>query len=237
MKAYNWSEWDHLLGTMTDANLAALIGCGSSTVSLRRNGKAVPVYAKPRPANVLIKCACGCGSTFWKYDQRGREREFLPSHWSKIQPTTLQIVYCLNCGTPLERPRWHRHLSPKPFCDVVCHGKWATEKGIRRGEHNGMWAGGIGTFYPLEFTEELKEQVRTRDGHQCQMCGVLGDELGRALDVHHINYDRNDCQPRNLISLCHSCHAKTSAPANRADWQEALRDKEYQDDVYHPVHG
>ncbi len=63
--------------------------------------------------------------------------------------------------------------------------------------------------YPMEFDEELKEQIRDRDNHICRLCGKTEQENKTAMDVHHINHDKFDLQWINLISLCKSCHGKT----------------------------
>lgn len=75
--------------------------------------------------------------------------------------------------------------------------------------------------YPLEWTETLKEAIRQRDNYICQNknCGCLEIELyGRfkKLDVHHIDYNKENLDPNNLISLCHDCHMKTNG--NRDYW-------------------
>jgi len=36
--------------------------------------------------------------------------------------------------------------------------------------------------------------------------------------VHHIDYDKKNCDPENLITLCKNCHPKTNS--NRGDWIE-----------------
>jgi hypothetical protein len=30
------------------------------------------------------------------------------------------------------------------------------------------------------------------------------------LHIHHIDYDKKNCNPDNLIALCHSCHMQTN---------------------------
>ena len=86
------------------------------------------------------------------------------------------------------------------------------------GENNSQWGGGK-SFEPygVEFNDELKERIRERDNHQCQLCGVYEEDLTRALDVHHIDYDKENNDPQNLVSLHDSCHAKTNV--NRDYWE------------------
>lgn len=92
-----------------------------------------------------------------------------------------------------------------------------------KGEKSHFWEGGISYLpYSFEWTKELKEFIRERDNHQCQApgCGKTQEENGRKLDVHHIDYDKENCDTSNLISLCISCHMKTNY--NRKYWQVVL---------------
>jgi len=70
--------------------------------------------------------------------------------------------------------------------------------------------------YGIEFDNNLKEQIRFRDKYQCQLCGCPQLENGRQLDVHHIDYNKKNCNSSNLISLCMKCHRKTNF--NRSEW-------------------
>jgi len=87
------------------------------------------------------------------------------------------------------------------------------------GEASPFWQGGK-SFEPygVEFTERLKCTIRERDDFTCQECGEL--EAARAHQVHHINYNKKDSRPENLITLCKSCHGKTNF--NRKYWEEHL---------------
>lgn len=90
------------------------------------------------------------------------------------------------------------------------------------GENHWNWQNGK-SFEPygLEFNDELREQIRQRDNYACQECDKKQDELGYKLNVHHIDYDKTNNKPENLISLCRSCHIKTNY--SREDWTEYFR--------------
>ena len=91
----------------------------------------------------------------------------------------------------------------------------------RKGKGNGRYIDGRSENpYPLEFNESLKELIRNRDDRKCQICGCLEVECIRKLDVHHIDYDKKNINPDNLISLCISCHRKTDY--NRENWTKLL---------------
>jgi len=84
--------------------------------------------------------------------------------------------------------------------------------------HN--WKGGkCFEEYGLSWTHELQEVIRQRDKHTCQLCGMKQHELKgfhKHLSVHHIDYDKRNYSLDNLITLCNSCHTKTSY--HRDEW-------------------
>lgn len=85
------------------------------------------------------------------------------------------------------------------------------------GENASNWRGGT-SFLPYchKFNNELKERIRERDNRTCQLCAIK--ENGKKLDVHHIHYDKENCDP-DLIALCHCCHAKVNS-SNRIYWEK-----------------
>lgn len=87
------------------------------------------------------------------------------------------------------------------------------DRKAKLGEKNPAWQGGI-SFEPYspKFNVQLKQEILERDDFKCQVCGQKDD-----LHIHHINYDKQNCQRNNLIVLCHSCHAKTNH--NRNEWR------------------
>jgi hypothetical protein len=91
-------------------------------------------------------------------------------------------------------------------------------KGLRdrqAGENSPTWRGGISFEpYPVTWNFALREMIRGRDKRKCQVCGK--GENGIRHDVHHVNYDKKDIAPGNLITLCIPCHRKTNY--NRDEW-------------------
>ena len=77
-----------------------------------------------------------------------------------------------------------------------------------QGEKNTFWRGGVNREYPQEWGNVLRESIRNRDGNQCQICGVPQIECCRKLDVHHIDEDKKNINPQNLITVCRKCHLK-----------------------------
>lgn len=92
------------------------------------------------------------------------------------------------------------------------------------GELNANWRGGSSLeLYTREFNRQLKELIRDRDNYQCQRCGMPECESIRNLDVHHIDYNRKNCLPSNLISLCRRCNLKVNG--NREYWEQYFKEK------------
>jgi 5-methylcytosine-specific restriction endonuclease McrA len=91
------------------------------------------------------------------------------------------------------------------------------------GENNPNWQGGISgePSYPRNWNGELKESIRIRDNYKCQVCSLPQNLLDRKLHIHHIDYNKDNCDKNNLISLCHSCHIKTNT--DRDKWIEFFK--------------
>jgi radical SAM superfamily enzyme YgiQ (UPF0313 family) len=81
------------------------------------------------------------------------------------------------------------------------------------GEDHHNWQGGISRFpWPLKFNNALKKRIRQRDDETCQECGVKA-----GLTVHHVDYDKENCDECNLITLCRGCNSR--ANFNRTSWR------------------
>lgn len=101
---------------------------------------------------------------------------------------------------------------PCRFCSVKCYQEYYV------GPVTFSWLGGKSFEpYPAKFNNALKEMIRKRDNFKCRICQTNQDENERALSVHHIDYDKNNIDPSNLISLCDTCHTKTNF--NRDAWE------------------
>jgi len=88
------------------------------------------------------------------------------------------------------------------------------------GERHHNWRGGISfESYGLEFNEELKEIIRKRDDRLCQNLECYLPENGKKHPVHHVDFCKTHNNQINLLTLCHSCHAKTIT-GDRDYWQE-----------------
>ncbi len=64
----------------------------------------------------------------------------------------------------------------------------------------------------------LKHLIKRRDNYTCRLCN--DKTKNQDLHVHHIDYDKQNNDPKNLISLCNICHPKTNY--NREKWKSLL---------------
>jgi len=86
-----------------------------------------------------------------------------------------------------------------------------------KGPKSSFWRGGISFEpYSVDWTKDLKRAIRKRDKYTCQICSKEP-----ATFVHHIDYDKKNCNLNNLITLCNSCHCKTNF--NRKQWLKYFR--------------
>lgn len=109
----------------------------------------------------------------------------------------------------------------KKLASETRKGKWAyndeqkrkQEENTPRGKDSHLWKGGI-SFDPYSpsFNNHLKKKIKIRDNYTC-ICGKKTQKLA----VHHIDYNKENCNDNNLISLCYSCHSKTNH--NRDHWE------------------
>ena len=81
------------------------------------------------------------------------------------------------------------------------------------GKKHWNWQGGISKSpYPFEFDAELKLKIRERDNFNCCLCGKTEreelEDFNRVLSVNHIDFDKNNCNPQNLNTLCLKCNVK-----------------------------
>jgi hypothetical protein len=96
------------------------------------------------------------------------------------------------------------------------------------GESHPFWLGGV-SFEPYspQFNEGLKEKVRRRDGYVCQKCGMPQEEVlkkfHKKLAIHHVDYNKANCDLSNLVSLCSRCSSDVNF--NREYWTRYFSQK------------
>jgi len=127
--------------------------------------------------------------------------------------------HCIDCGKKLSRYDAKRCIN----CYIKIAG--FSNKGLKRSIETkkkcSLAKGGTGipyedTLYPKEF-HYIRIEIRERDNYTCIICGNFGKV------VHHIDYDKNNSNNGNLITLCLRCHRETNF--NRNYWQQYFHKK------------
>lgn len=101
----------------------------------------------------------------------------------------------------------------------------AARKGKYCGEKSSQWKGGISSepyciIWDTVEGREYKKTIMERDNHECQNpeCWKKCNKIC----LHHINYDKKDCRPEKLITVCWSCNSR--ANTNREYWKKLYQD-------------
>jgi hypothetical protein len=177
------------------------------------------------------------------YDQHPEARKRMSKIMKDIRIPQGKFIVCKNCEKEFYvTPK--RSLKAN-FCSSKCYGLYKSknkhlyfmfkkghdvskqtrlkQKKVRTGKYCGeksyQWNGGS-SFEPygVEFNNKFRRAIRKRDNQICMLCGIHREKLNRALDVHHVDYNKKLSIQENCISLCQSCHGKTHL--NRKHWQK-----------------
>lgn len=137
-----------------------------------------------------------------------------------------QVVLCDVCGKKLLR--FSSHIHDKNFCNKDCYGIWKSEnfQGDGNPNHgsiamfgsaNPNWKGGTtwDEYCETWKDRDFKNDIKLRDNHECQNPDCRKNS--KKMDVHHIDYNKKNCHPKNLITLCTGCNAR--ANFKRDFWQ------------------
>jgi len=160
-------------------------------------------YTVPRNQILSRFCSLQCVGK----SQRGRS----------IVPRIRRVTKnCLVCGRSYEvfSSCAHRYYCCSRRCQGIRRAK------LQSGEANPNWNNGSSLLpYPYNW-KEISKSILERDGHRCWGPGCRGKD--RRLTAHHIDYDKENCNPSNLIALCSSCN--TLANFNRPYWKRIYQD-------------
>ena len=198
----------------------------------QRNGgyKICPVCGEKfyvRKCKIKTQIYCSGKCLYASRKGKGFNGKPCPIRYGKDSPSWKggKMLKCLYCGKQF----WaipSRIKSGRKFCSSKCFGFYYVDTTSKRvkGKNNPMWRGGTSKLpYPFKWTETLKESIRQRDNYKCQLCGCPQEENITKLHIHHIDYNKNNLDPDNLVSLCQSCHSKTNV--NREKWIKKLTRK------------
>lgn len=134
-----------------------------------------------------------CSSACYGLSQTGIKKGKNPDKYTKN--------ICLVCNNEYEVRTCHYKRSKT--CSLECASKYRSMKSS--GENNPSWKGGLSRIpYPYNWAN-ISKSIIERDGAICMNpnCG----EKNKRITVHHIDYDKMNCNPENLITVCDTCNS------------------------------
>jgi hypothetical protein len=165
-------------------------------------------------------CKCGCGKptniivhTITKKGKfKGEYQDFLPHHHLKnMKKTEKQKKKMSN-----SRKIWYDKNPEKAKEKAIKCSETKIREGTHKGNKNPNWRNGISKIKDRkQISPKLREKILKRDNYTCQKCNKDFKEKN-SLVIHHIDFNKKNNNPSNLITLHHSCHSQLSY--KREDW-------------------
>ena len=168
-------------------------------------GKNISVFPKDIKSNKTGNFFCS-KKHFQKWNKKAAKERFT----GKNNPKYVQKIKtkCANCGEKMEVFPSRIPETGNVYCDSKCQYNGMSKH--FSGELSPNWLGGIASapYCHVWLDSDFKEDIKLRDEHKCQNpdCRKNTDRLS----IHHIDYDKMNCHPDNLITLCFSCNARAN---------------------------
>ena len=167
---------------------------------------------EPRP-----ECACGCGTRTrwltskcrWAVYAKGHYRSDAPykhADWLREQyvdkrRTVVEIAADFGIS-PTGITRYMAKF------EIPARDRSEARIGRMVGPKNPSWKGGVADWDYSSGWKVIARNIRDLDEWTCQLCHEQRKRWGKNLHVHHIDGDKLNNDPRNLISVCASCHPR-----------------------------
>jgi hypothetical protein len=97
------------------------------------------------------------------------------------------------------------------------------------GPGNHQWKGGVSyePYCEIWKDKEYKNDIKERDGNKC-MNPCCDSKHPDDLTIHHVDYIKKNCSPKNLITLCRVCNIKANKDRRwHKAWYQAILHKRY----------
>jgi len=208
----------------TSVEIAAMIGMSASYIKLQLKRLGIPTRKPGRRAGSTNphtpKWNRKIALSHMKY-KKLKDKEWLRGKYEDEELSCRGVADVVGC---LPQSVWKALKIHGIPCRPEGLTPEAIEKGIEASRHitgpdHHAWRGGKSFDpYPVSFNNALKRAIRERDNYVCQGCGEVGNV------VHHIDYDKENCDSMNLITTCRSCNAR--ANCNRERWEVYYMDKQ-----------
>jgi hypothetical protein len=151
-----------------------------------------------------MKCKCGCGQTIAIPKYPSWKIRFINGHYARTQKKPGKEVPCYICGKSIYRRPSRLKRSKFQLCSLKCRGKLVR---LLPPNKQPRWKGGRGKTRGGYITICVGKRKRTME-HRLIMKNMLGRFLKKNEVVHHINGDRIDNRPKNLMIMSNSEHMR-----------------------------
>jgi hypothetical protein len=163
-------------------------------------------------------CACGCGQPTKWLNTSQRWQKYVSGHYhpKKLYHNVewLKQEY-IEKGRSVQDIAAQFGVYSTAVFDVMrkhgierrSNGETLALTGATRGAKNPAWKGGVAAWDYAHNWKSLCKSIKDRDKWTCQLCGEQRKRWGHQMHVHHIDEDKTNNHPHNLISLCAKCHA------------------------------
>lgn len=231
----------------TTGQIARELGCHCCTILRKIKSYNIPLKKRNIEKKELFK---GENSPTYKHGYYCKDKKFYCKTCKVNEISVSNFLYgngeCRSCArkhddNPIFRPEVRekvrkRMLLNNPMKLLAIRQKMSETRKERK---CGYVHGEGYEPYSKEFNTKLKAEIRARDNYKCQGegCSITQEEhfimYGRDIEVHHIDYNKQDCNEKNLITLCKQCNIR--ANFNRQYWQDyftkLIRNKEWQQNI------
>lgn len=127
----------HVNGNKQDNRPENLEVCASLAEHFVRHRKTGCTLQLPGEANPQIRCACGCGESFPKFDDAGRPRRFVSGHNESPAPREMGVLATLANG-PRRVRDIRAEVGGSKFAVATCLSK-LKKKGLLENKGDGIW--------------------------------------------------------------------------------------------------
>jgi hypothetical protein len=177
------------------------------------------------------ECKCGCGELTPWLTSKCRWATYAKDHYRTDAPykneTWLRAEY-------LDRKRTQREIADecgvygstvakfmRKF-DIPARDRSEARVGRKVGASNPSWKGGVADWDYAAGWKVIARKIRGLDEWTCQLCHEQRQRWGKHLHVHHIDGDKLNNDPLNLISVCASCHPRGAKERELAPMLRAI---------------